>query len=537
MNVNAGTSIVKNHSFGLRLGGSRNVEQDSVLVTYGFMSGLYYSGSFLDKKLISGINAMYQSPGFGLHNYERFTMNARNEYRFNEKWAVSLKNNLYRYESRDSTTNLFNYQLNNQAVLVRTQSKAGNFSPLVFYNVSRIDGFRVHSRGVGFNAGKYDTEMNNRYFINMKTGYNRAVDTLSKDYFFLQLGGFVQFRTFSFNARYHLGNFTVSKNFFLYNSVKNPQHLTLSARHQYVFSKPWFVVQNQVGFSYGTLSGRTFTYSPEVYYFAKGGWRFKVFADFALAASSNADISEIYYPVSGEEEDSGPVWTQSWYVGAGIRKEFGIPIPKTKKKYASPEFTVFYDLNGDGKKDRNEDVIENVVIKVEAWEVISNAQGEASLKNVPVGAYPCTVFSLTDLQGWFPHVDDTLFLVKSGPVNIPFTRGVKITGKVFIDREKVSEDLQKNIDLSRIKVSAINDRMHTTLTDADGNFSIYLPYGKYILTMDEKVLGEKFQLVQNNFELTIDEKFDNLFVPFYIIEKKRKIKIKRFDANGNLIPE
>lgn len=539
LNVNASTTFIKNHSFGIRAGVSRNVQQDSVVVKYGFVGGVYYTGRYLHKKMYSHISAMFISPDFGILNYERLTVNAGNEYHLNDKWTISLKNNLYRYPSNSITivNPRVDFQLNNQANFNRLNSKAGNFTPFAFYNLSRIEEFRVHARGLGLNVGKYNLNENYRYFLNLRAGYNHALDTIKKDFFFLQLAGFIQVRTVSFMTRYNLGNFSVSRNYFLYNSVKNPQNISLTLRHQYVFKRPAFVMQNAVGYSYSTLSGKSINLNPELYCFTKGGWRFRVFAEINFSIGAKNNVSENYYPVSGNNESATPAWSRNFYLGTGIKKEFGIPIPKTKKKYCTPEFVAFYDINGDGKRDRKEDLIENVVIKVDAWEVITNKDGEASLVNVPVGPYLFNVFSIADLNGWFPHINDTLYLTTSGKIFVPFARGVKVTGKVFLDREKYSAEADKPLDLSRIKISAVNDRTFTTLTSFDGSFEMYVPMGKYILTMDEKVLGEKFQLLQNNFELNIDEKFDNLFVPFYVIEKKRKVKVIKFDSNGNRIDE
>lgn len=537
LNVNASTNIIKNHSFGIRAGLSRNVQQDSVIIDYGFMGGVYYSGRYLHKKMNSHVSALYTSPVFGVFTFERLTVNVGNEYQLNEKWNIGLKNNLYRYPEKQPITygNKINFQLNNQLNFNRINAKAGNFCPFAFYNISRVQNFNVHSRGLGLNVGKYNMVDYYRYFFNIRTGYNHALDTLSKEFFFLQLAGFVQVRTISFMTRYNLGNFSVSRNYFLYNSVKNPQSISLSLRHQYVFKRRAFVMQNAGGFSYSTITGKSLNFNPEIYCYTKRGWRFRIFADWNFSIGVKSEMRQTYYPVTGNDEDVEPQWSNSFYLGAGVRKEFGIPIPKTKKKYCTNEFIAFYDINGNGKRENTEDLIENVVIRVDAWEVITNKDGEATLVNVPIGAYLFNVFSISDLNGWFPHINDTLFLTKPGKIFVPFARGVKVTGKVFLDREKMIADADKQLDLSRIKISAVNDRSFSSLTNFDGSFEMYIPMGKYILTMDEKVLGERFHLLQNNFELIIDEKFDNLFVPFYVIEKKRKVKITKFDNSGNRI--
>lgn len=538
INVNASTNFIKNHSFGIRAGVSRNVEKDSAVIDYGYMAGVYYSGRYLHKKMFTHISASYISPRYGILNHERLTVNAGNEYKINEKWNVFLRNNLYRYPSPNLSNNpVFDFYLNNQANFNRINSKAGNFSPFLFYNLSRIENFRVHGRGAGINIGKYNLIDNHRYFLNLRAGYNRALDTLKKDFFFLQLAGFVQVRTWSFMTRYNLGNFSVSRSYFLYNSIKNPQNISLTLRHQYVFSFTPLVMSNSAGFSYSTLSGRNINFNPELYYFARKGWRFRLFAEINFSIGAFNRSIETYYTPATQDEGSDPEWSRGFYLGVGVRKEFGIPVPKTRKKYATVEFIAFYDVNGNGMHDKTEDVLENVVIRVDAWEVLTNKDGQASMLNVPVNAYLFSTFSITDLKGWFPHINDTLYLTKSCKVYVPFARGIKVTGKVFLDREKIAADSDKPFDMSRIKISMVNQRTYTTLTSFDGSFELYVPMGSYILTMDEKVLGEKFQLLQNNFELHIDEKFDNLFVPFYVFEKKRKVKVIKFDRFGNRIDE
>jgi len=230
-----------------------------------------------------------------------------------------------------------------------------------------------------------------------------------------------------------------------------------------------------------------------------------------------------------------PHWSQDFYLGVGIRKEFGIPIPKTKQKYCTVKFIAFYDLNGDNKRNPNEELLENVVLQLGEWEVITNKNGESLLKNIPVGNYYFNAFSIPDIKGWFPHINDTLLLTSSGKIFVPFTRGIKVTGKIFIEMDKFNVKANKPVDLSHIKISMINDRTFTTLTDKNGGFQIYVPLGKYILSMDEKILGSHYYLLKNDFELTLDNQFDNIFIPFYIVEKPKKVKIIKFDSNGNRI--
>ncbi|MCD6366615.1 MAG: hypothetical protein J7L46_03645 [Bacteroidales bacterium] len=538
-NINASTTYFKNHSFGLRLGLSRSVLQDSSSIKFGYYTGLFYSGKFLQQKLYTHLSSIYFSPDFGIYGLERLSVNLGNEYHLNEKWHIGLQNNFYRNPEilSGQLTGSYFYQLNNQLNFSRMDSKIGSMNPFAFYNFSRIQNFNVQSRGLGFNIGKYDFKKHYHYFVNIRSGYNYSPDTLQENFFFFRFAGLLQYRTFTFMTRYTLGNLSMNKNMYAYNSYKNPQTIGLTFRHQYTFPFPSLVMRNAVNYLYSSLSGNNLNYTPELYFFTKSGWRFRIFAEWNFYRGSNNTISDAYYSFGMDDDAYQPHWTQDLYLGVGIRKEFGIPIPKTKKKYCTTKFVAFYDLNGDGKRNSNEDLLENVVLQVENWEVITNKNGEAQLKNVPTGVYLFNAFSIPDLKGWFPHTNDTLALMTSGKVFVPFTRGVKVTGRVFMEMDKYNINSGKPMDLSHIKISMVNDRTFTTLTGKDGSFEIYVPLGKYVLTMDEKVLGSRYHLLKNNFDLFIDDQFDNIFIPFYIVEKPRKVKIIKFDSNGNRIDE
>lgn len=65
----------------------------------------------------------------------------------------------------------------------------------------------------------------------------------------------------------------------------------------------------------------------------------------------------------------------------------------------------------------------------------------------------------------------------------------------------------------------------------------YLPYGNYVLTMDEKILGSHFRVLQNDIEVVLNKGVETMFVSFYIAENQRQIKRKRFGADGKLVNE
>ncbi|NSW45039.1 MAG: hypothetical protein HPY79_04415 [Bacteroidales bacterium] len=539
--TNASFKFLKSHSFGIRLGGSHSVQNDSNYTRLGYLLGLNYSGSPIKKIWALNFNGNYTSPSFGVFSNERITVNLGNQVTIKKKWLLKQQSNLYRYKQNYYGLSYSNYFLNNQ-LFINNATPQSNllYNPYLFYNVSRILDFTVHSRGLGFNVSNYKLDKNVRYFFNIRSGYNQAMDTINKNYFFTQAAAFLQIRTWSFLVRYNLGNLSMSKQSFFYNSAKNPQSIGLSTRYQYQFKNPSFVYQQLVSYSYSSFNGNQFNFTPEIMYFSRTGWRFRLFSEINFSKNKKNSLPDYYYFMNQapNEEIKEPQWNSNFYLGMGVRKEFGIPIPFVKPTHTSIQFNAFYDTNGNGKHEGNEPNLENVVVRLNGWEVMTNENGLCGLKNIAMGAYPLQVFSVIDLKGWFPNISDTLVVNKNtNKVNIPFVRGVKITGKVFIQRDPNSPSADFKLDVSRIKIIASNHKTYTALTDKNGYYELYLPAGKYILSMDESILGKRLELMQNNFELEINDKFDNLFIPFYIVEKARKLKVIRFDSNGNRIDE
>ena len=538
--TNATFKFLKSHSFGIRLGGSHSVQNDSNYTRIGYLLGFHYSGSPIKNVWSVNLNGNYTSPNFGVFSNERITANLGNQVTVKKKWIVKQQSNLYRYKQNYSNLNFNNYLLNNQLFVNRISHANLLYNPYLFYNVSRIYDFTVHSRGLGFNVSNYQLDKNIRYFFNLRSGYNQAMDTASENYFFTQASAFLQIRTFSFLVRYNLGNLSMSKQSFFYNSKKNPQSIGLSTRYQYQFKNPSFVYQQLVSYSYSSFNGNQFNFTPELMYFSKTGWRFRIFSEINFSKNKKNSLPDYYYYMNQSPNDAikEPQWNGNFYLGMGVRKEFGIPMPFVKPTHTSIHFNAFYDINGNGKRDGSEPNIENVVVRLNGWEVMTNENGTCELKNIPLGVYPLQAFSVIDLKGWFPNISDTLIVNKNtNQINIPFVRGVKITGRVFLQRDPNSPTADFKLDVSRIKIIANNHKTYTAITDKTGYYELYLPAGKYTLSMDESILGKRLQVLQNNFELEINDKFDNLFIPFYIVEKARKLKVIRFDSNGNRIDE
>jgi hypothetical protein len=527
--------LFKKHYISISLAGSNSYNINNKKINrFGYSSNLSYSGIFFKNKLNTNANVTNSSSNFGIYNSKSFNLFFNNTLQISKKTKLFFSNSYNEYETGTMFSKVYSnsFSIGNDIL----KSKTGNFKPLVFYNISDISNYIVHSRGLGLNYSIFKKDNNLNASFSLRTGYNKYLDEVNKrDYFFIQNFFLLKYRTYGINVRYNYGSNSVSKQYYTSLSNKYPQALGLSLQNQYLFKNTRFAIQNNIGYSYyNQFYSNSFNVSSDVFYYTVSGWRFKLNLSCYLSSSNTQKgLKDYYNNINQQQTEAKPTVSSGMNIGFGIRKEFGIPIPSSKIRYANVTIIPFIDVNGNHKMDENENFLDNIVIRIDGWEAITSEKGVATFKNVPVGKYTFMVFPLDDLQGWFANKEDTISIFKKNEIRyIPFVKGVKIYGSILLEREKFAGDIEKPIDLSKIKIVAHDGKSYYTLTNSKGEYEFYLPYGKYTISMDEKILSSQFILMQNDFTITLNEQTENLYIPFYVVEKKRKVNIKKF-GNGN----
>ena len=289
-------------------------------------------------------------------------------------------------------------------------------------------------------------------------------------------------------------------------------------------------MENALTYNYNNrFDGHNVGVYPKMYFFSNSGWRYGVEANFNYASSNYGSLYDSNNLTNSNTSNSQPTKNTNLNLSVSVKKDFGIPIPFAKKRHATSEVIAFYDVNGNNMRDKDEPVMENVIVRMNGTEVITNVKGEAEIANMPIGKYGISVIALDKMEGWFSNLDDSITVMNTGTIYVPFVRGVKVYGDVILDRQKIAiADKDKVFDMSRIKITAVGGKTYNTLTDIDGHFEFYLPNGEYTLTMDETILGDTYKLSRNNIPLSLKVSQDGVYMSFYIVEKRRKIKFKTF---------
>jgi len=507
--------------------------------TNGYLIGTNYSSIAFKKKLRSNINVRYNDKYFSNGSSERINISQRFNYQLSKDWIAIATNNYQKSNIFNRNTDTFLYTQENFFSNVSFSKKTlkGSYQPGAFFEYRNFPNNSFILRGLNFRYSLYNFEKNLLSSIFTRAGYAKPKNVIdSEEYFSLEMSGLFRYQTWSLTGRYNLGTFSSISSQQNQNNFSTPQSLRLSIQNQYLFPSKQFVLESNLIYSYNNIfKNHSLGIFPQLFYFSDSGWRFGLSANYMFTSS---DFSSVYDTTDiGQNQNQasiGPTVNSNLNLNFSLRKEFGVPIPFTNKTAASAKFVSFLDINGNNIKDKDEVSIQNVVVKLNKHEVITNFDGEASIKNVQQGKYKLEILPLEELNGWFSNTKDSIFINEDGINYIPFVRGIKVYGDIIIDRQKIAVTDDKKLDLSRIKISAIKgDKIYNTLTNKNGRFEFYLPFGSYTVTMDEVILNDRFRVTRNNLPIKLRNEQDGVYVSFYIIEKRRKVIFKDFSKKKN----
>ena len=502
--------------------------------TNGYLIGTNYSSTAFKRKLRSNINVRYNDKYFSNGSSERINISQRFNYQLSKDWIAIATNNYQKSNIFNRNTDTFLYTQENFFSNVSFSKKTlkGSYQPGAFFEYRNFPNNSFILRGLNFRYSLYNFEKNLLTSIFTRAGYAKPKNIIdSEEYFSLEMSGLFRYQTWSLTGRYNLGTFSSISSQQNQNNFSTPQSLRLSIQNQYLFPSKQFVLESNLIYSYNNIfKNHSLGIFPQLFYFSNSGWRFGLSANYMFTSS---DFSSVYDTTDiGQNQNQasiGPTVNSNLNLNFSLRKEFGVPIPFTNKTAASAKFVSFLDINGNNIKDKDEVSIQNVVVKLNKHEVITNFDGEASIKNVQQGKYKLEILPLEELNGWFSNTKDSIFINEDGINYIPFVRGIKVYGDIIIDRQKIAVTDDKKLDLSRIKISAIKgDKIYNTLTNKNGRFEFYLPFGSYTVTMDEIILNDRFRVTRNNLPIKLRNEQDGVYVSFYIIEKRRKVIFKDF---------
>lgn len=408
---------------------------------------------------------------------------------------------------------------------------------------------RLESNGLGVDF-RPRLPNNVRFFLSVYGGYNKLLDYNIDPYFSSQVRTTLRYKGLSSNIRYFYGPYQIYEQLLFATSKINNQSLYTNTNLRLWVVKDVLTFEPGLTYSYETLYQRNrVSFRPEFYYLPKKGLEIRFYGQYM----NNSQKSNPFISLDEFSNNPYQAFTSSnLYFGFGIKKRIGVPV--SSKKYHNLSVSVFKDLNGNGKQDKNElglkDILVNIKtlskdtsqnyysgIKENGENFITNELGKISYKNIPKGTYLVKIIPLTENIGFFAGDEMLVNMDGDKAVPMPLNQGVQLTGGLLVERDEASANFGGNFNLSAIRVTATDSlgKSYSSLTDQNGRFSMKLPAGVYQLGINEQGLPDNFELAQKLLTIEMITVSDNYNVAFYIKERKRKVNIKKFDSGGNVI--
>lgn len=540
----------KNHN--VMAGGGLQFLRDSIGATsqlnrIAYNAMLNYGGTFFKGRLTQNImGSTMINPTLPNQFSQFYTIGGTSSINGNG-WGLNLSSAFNRSINRFNNINQIITQIPSTISFWVKNKINFNTFPVLFHNYITDNFFRYHNAGFAVSGSHYNYTKNFRISANLRGAYNFYSDTISyAPIFNANFFTTMAYRSISANIGYNYGPMDLlGVRQFHKNPTIYPQYVFLSINKQHIFRKiRQFVFDFSLNYSWNNITyAHNLALAPVVYFFTKKGWRFNASVFYNLNAR-DPEQSRQFYSYQGTniplpEVEPGIQFSNNFNLQFGIRKEFGILLPKKWRKnfYSNPTFIAFLDFNGNKIKDKDEVALENMVVQLNGHEAITDKEGKCQFLNVEQKRYFFNVIPLVDINGWFSLRKDSVDITPSGVYYVPFSKGVKIEGTVLLDREKFTEDILGDLDLSKIRIFTTDTSGNTfsTLTDRQGNFSFYIPFGFYALSMDESVVSDRFIIAQNNIPLELEEGIESYYQAFFIIEKRRRVKKKKFNEKGELV--
>jgi hypothetical protein len=415
------------------------------------------------------------------------------------------------------------------------------FKPL--YQFDENPRILVRTTGVGFD---YNLRNNDaaRISTNFFLGYGFAPSVGLDPFFLARAGVYARWNTTFLSLRYFYGPNQLQEQIRFIDYRINPQSVFLTGSNDHWFGNGKFVLTTTGNLFYETFYKRLNTrIRPELFYFTNSGFRFSMYVSWVRnAQGSNPVLNDI----TGEETFE-PVANADYNLGFSVKKQLGVPLPGPK--YISTKVIVFRDMNGNRRQDAQEDGVENILVtirpkrleggdtlsysRVHGEDFITDKKGEIWYDNISQGSYYIRMSSLVAQGDWFTGEEQEVVVRKGEAVYLPLNRGLRLSGAILVDRDKYSGGVEGTMDLSRIRITAVDSlgRTYTCLSERDGTFTLQLPMGKYTLTVNESALGDGFLFLRSRIELDLTRYVENYSVTFNVVERKRKVEIKRFGGS------
>jgi hypothetical protein len=382
-----------------------------------------------------------------------------------------------------------------------------------------------------------------RFFSNTTAGYTHLPDFELDPFFTARLRASIRYSRYSLNLRYFYGPFYTNELLRFSETGTNMSRFGAGFDFDNQFFNGLFSLRFSSLYNYTTTNNQhSASIRPELFYFPQVGLRFGVYARF-FGISSEMDERFVLPDIDTE----GVAYASSRFeFGFSIKKDLNVPI--SGRRYFDLTILVFSDISGTGKKQSGDPGLRDMWVRLQAadpiagdgrtitqgavFEALTNRDGEAWFANIPSGNYVVTIIPVAQAASRHEARTYEIMVSDDRTVYLSIDRGARVSGSIILDRDQYTRAEFFPVGSIRITATDEEGQKFSTLTSESGQYNLYLPKGRYTISLNEDIFSDKFDLQQNNVSVEILFEQEVVTVNFVAKERARQIRIQQPDNDG-----
>lgn len=352
--------------------------------------------------------------------------------------------------------------------------------------------------------------LNSLHSINLSSenGFSKVPNS-DHQKFQLRVNGNYNYRIFSLNSYYQQGDFTIVDAYRNSQSEESNYRFNLSGSVKKDFFQRKLKTQLNVNYNRDSYSGNNYTYSGQVDYEVFPQVRF--FANVYVYNYSSSSYSSF-----------------NTNLQAGVRYSLPSSRAETKGKRGDIALFMFYDNNANGIFDNGDTPAQDRIVTIGEVSFISNSKGMVEYKKVPYRDYSLKMPS----QDWYAIIPPSITVQqKQLSLDVPLQRTGKVVGKLFYKYDaRTSEEFAEKHGGLRVWATTLDGQKNQALTNANGEFTLFLPVGEYVISVDDNSLPKNVYTDFEPKDVKVEANKTVIIPDIELKIKQRKIEIKRFGS-------
>ncbi|NLZ80026.1 MAG: carboxypeptidase regulatory-like domain-containing protein, partial [Gammaproteobacteria bacterium] len=432
--------------------GKYNINSSNFLST-GYYPGVRRGVVQLNQRISRPVGKVGMWVGYSLYRYNPSQLEERNSF-----YSHSRGN------SRFELGTNFSFARNTRmSITAKQQTDEGVIG---YSNQADQETSKMHSLGLTESINWRSRNGEHSVGLSAENGFTK-IPFVDGEQFQLRVNANWNYRIFTLNSYYQQGDFTIYEAYRNALNKEDNYRFNVSGGVRKEFFGKRLKTDLNVNYNRDSYSGSNWTYSGRV--------------DYALTPQFSCFVNAYAYSYSSSSYSSFNTNVQ-----AGVRYNLPTTRQASVGKKGDMKLFLYYDNNVNGVYDEGDTPAEGRIVSIGGVSFISNRKGEVVYKKVPYNDYALKIPS----QDWYAVAPASITIgERRTTLEIPLQRTGKVTGKLFYKYDaRMSEEFAEKYGGLRMWATATDGRKIEALTNANGEFTLFLPVGEYEISVDANSL-------------------------------------------------